>query len=354
MDRSARRFLEDLLRTPGPSGFEGAVQDVWRSYVGKVAKVERDVHGNQYATLPGRSERSLIVAGHSDEVALIVQYIDDDGFIYVRAIGGVDPTILPSHRVTILGHEGHLRGVIGKKAFHLRERDGEEKPPRIDDLYIDIGAATKAEAAKLVEVGDPVIFGEAIEPLIGEYATARNFDNRIGCFVAAEALRALAAGKKRPGFTVHAVSSVQEETGLWGAGNITARLKPDAAVAVDVTHDTHHPGVKRQKHGDVRCGAGPVLTRGVRTNKVLFEEIRAAAKTARLPHQVETDQGHTHTDADPISARLEGVPVAVLSVPCRYMHTSCEVIHLGDLDRAVELVVVAAQKIDPGIDLRLR
>ena len=159
---------------------------------------------------------------------------------------------------------------------------------------------------------------------------------------------------KRPGFTIHGVSSIQEETGVWGAGTITARLKPDAAVAVDVTHETHHPAVKRQKFGDIRFGAGPVLTRGVRTNKVLLEEIRTAAKEANIPHQMETDQGHTHTDADPISQRMEGVPVAVVSVPCRYMHTSCEVIHLGDLDRAVELLVAVALHLDEKVNLTLR
>src|SRR2546422_4980603 len=141
MDRNARRFLEELLRTPGPSGYEGAVQDIWRTYVARSAgKVERDVHGNQFATVRGRSERSLLLAGHSDEIGLIVQYIDEDGFIFVRAIGGVDASILPSHRVTVLNRKAHVRGVIGKRAIHLREKDGEDKAPRLDDLYIDIGA----------------------------------------------------------------------------------------------------------------------------------------------------------------------------------------------------------------------
>ena len=354
MDRTARRFLEELLATPGPSGFEGPVQDIWRSYVGRVAKVSRDVHGNQTAAVKGRSERKLLVVGHADEVGLIVQYIDDEGLIFVRAIGGVDASILPSQRVTIVTADGHVRGVVGKRAFHLRDREAEEKSPKIDDLYIDIGATSRAEATESIQIGDPVIFGGSFEPLRGPFATARNFDNRMGCFVVAEALRALAGKRRKPGFSIVGVSSVQEETGLWGAGTIAHRLAPDAAIAVDVTHETHHPGVKRQKHGDVRFGKGPVLTRGVRTCKPLFEAIRAAAKTAKIAHQVETDQGHTHTDADPISARLTGVPVAVLSVPLRYMHTSCEVIHLGDLDHAVELVVAAALGIDPRIDLTLK
>ena len=226
----------------------------------------------------------------------------------------------------------------GKRAFHLREKDGDDKNPRIEDLFIDIGATSRSEAAERVEIGDPIVFGGDFEPLVGQFATARNFDNRMGCFVVAESLRTLASQRKRPGFTIHGVSSIQEETGVWGAGTITTRLRPDAAVAIDVTHETHHPAVKRQKFGDVRFGAGPVLTRGVRTNKVLLEEIRAAARKANIPHQIETDQGHTHTDADPISARLEGVPVAVVSVPCRYMHTPCEVIHLDDLEKAATLL----------------
>ncbi len=354
MDRRARRFLEELLRTPGPSGYEGAVQDLWRSYVGQFAKVERDVHGNQHATIRGRSPRQILFVGHADEIGLIVQYLDEEGFIYVRAIGGVDVGILPSQRVTIVNQKGHVRGVIGKRAFHLREKDGEDKNPRLEDLFIDIGASSRAEAQERVEIGDPVVFGGDFEPLGGQLATARNFDNRMGCFVVAEALRALSGQRKRPGFTVHGVSSIQEETGVWGAGTITSKLRPDAAVALDVTHETHHPAVKRQKFGDVRFGGGPVLTRGVRTNKVLLEEIRAAARKANIPHQMETDQGHTHTDADPISQRLEGVPVAVVSVPCRYMHTSCEVIHLGDLEKAVELLVAVSLQLDEKVNLTLR
>ena len=353
MDRRARRFLEELLKIPGPSGYEGAVQDLWKKKVSQVAQVGRDVHGNQFATIRGRSERSLLLVGHADEVGLIIQYIEENGLLYVRAVGGVDTSILPSHRVTIVTRKGTLRGVIGKRAHHMRER-GEEKSSKIEDLYLDIGASTREEAAQEVEIGDPVVFGGDFEPLLGEFATARNFDNRVGCFVVAETLRALAQKKKKPGLSIHGVSSVQEETGLWGAGNVAARLKPAAAVAIDVTHETHHPGVKKQKHGDVRFGEGPVISRGVRTNQILSREIRAAAQRAEIPHQLETDFGHTHTDADPISARLEGIPIAVVSIPCRYMHTSCEVIHLGDLERTVDLLVALALGLDQKVDLTLK
>ncbi len=355
MDRRARRFLEELLRAPGPSGYEGPVQDLWRSGVLQfTGKVERDVHGNQFATVGGRSPRSLLLVGHADEIGLIVQYVDDDGFVYVRPIGGIDVTILPSHRVTIAARKGHVRGVVGKRAYHLREKNGEEKPLRLEDLYVDIGAGSREEALERIEIGDPLVFGEDYERLGGEFATARNFDNRVGCFVVAEVLRALAGRKKKTGFTVHGVSAVQEESGLMGSANITHRLKPAAAIVIDVTHDTRHPGLKPQKHGDVRSGQGPALTRGVRVNKPLFEEIRAAARASRIPHQIEIDQGLTHTDADPISSQLEGVAVGVVSVPCRYMHTSCEVIHLGDLERTVELLVAVASRLDPEMDFTLR
>jgi len=355
MDRRARRFFEELLRTLGPSGHEGPVQDLWRSYVNQeVGKVQRDVHGNQFATLQGRSERSILLAGHADEIGLIVHYIDEDGFLFVRAIGGVDVSILPSQRVTISTTGGHVRGVIGKRAHHLRDKNQEEKSPRLEDLFVDIGATTRAEAQERIEIGDPLVFGHEFETLGGEFATARNFDNRIGCYIVAEALRALAGKKAHPGFTIHGISTVQEETGLMGAGNIAHQLKPSAAVVIDVTHDTHHPGVRRQKHGDVRCGGGPVLTRGVRTNRILFEKLRATAIRAKLPYQVEIDTGFTHTDADPISSQLEGIPVALISIPCRYMHTSCEVIHLGDLQGAVDLLVALARRLDPETDFTMR
>ncbi len=355
MDRRGRRFFEELLHTPGPSGYEGPVQDLWRSYlIREVGKVHRDVHGNQYATIRGRSDRSLFLVGHADEIGLIVHYIDEEGFLYVRSIGGLDVGILPSQRVTISTRNGLVRGVIGKRAFHLREKNANEKAPQIEDLYVDIGAKSRAEAEERIEIGDPLIFGGDFESLGGDFATARNFDNRIGCYVVAEVLRGLAGRKKRPGFTIHGICSVQEETGLMGAGNITHRLQPAAAVIIDVTHDTHHPGVKRQKHGDIRCGSGPVLTRGVRTNKVLFEKIRGVAKKAKIPFQVEIDSGFTRTDADPISARLEGIPVEIISIPCRYMHTSCEVIHLGDLEKTVDLIRAAALQMDPKVDFTLR
>ena len=313
-------------------------------------KVERDVHGNQFATVAGRSPRSLLLVGHADEIGLIVQYVDDDGFIFVRPIGGIDVGILPSHRVTIVARKGHVRGVIGKRAYHLREKTGEEKPLRLEEMSVDIGAQSREEALARIEIGDPLVFGEDYERLGGEFATARNFDNRIGCFIVAEVLRRLADGKRKPGFTVHGVSAVQEESGLAASGNIAHRLKPAAAIAIDVTHDTRHPGVKVQKHGDVRAGLGPALTRGVRVNKALFEEIRAAARAVRIPHQIEIDQGSTTTDADPISASLEGVPVGVVGIPCRYMHTSCEVIHLGDVERTIDLLVALASRLDPEID----
>ena len=355
MERTARRFLEDLLRTPGPSGFEGPVQDLWRDHVKRFAgKVERDVHGNQWATIPGRSDRSLVLAGHADEVGLIVQYIDDEGFIFLRPIGGVDPAVLPSQWATILGRKGPVRGVFGRRAHHLREKEGDEKTLRLEDMPIDIGASGRTDALKRLEIGDPVVFGADMEALGGSFASARNFDNRIGCFIVAEVLRVLSARGARPGFTVHGISTVQEETGLKGAGNLARRLSPAAAIAIDVTHDTHHGGVKVQKHGDIRCGKGPALTRGVRTSKVLFEEIRSLAAKSRIPHQIETDLGSTHTDADAISESLEGIPVAVVSIPCRYMHTSCEVIHLGDVEKTVELLSKAAAQMDPEKDFSLR
>jgi putative aminopeptidase FrvX len=355
MDRSARRFLEDLLHTPGPSGYEGEVQDIWRSYVTKVTgKVERDVHGSQHAAVRGRSDRPLLLVAHADEVGLIVQYIDDDGYIFVRAIGGIDVSILPSHRVTIVGRKGHVRGVIGKRAYHLREKNGDEKPPRLEDLHIDIGASSRSEAMGLVEIGDPIVFGGDFETLAGDFASARNFDNRSGLFVVAEVLRALASSRKKPGFTVHGLSSVQEETGLLGSGNLAQKLHPAAAIIVDVTHDTRNPGVKVQKHGDVRCGAGPVLTRGVRISKPLFEAIRAIAGRARIKVQLEIDSGSTHTDADPISSRLEGVPVGIVSIPCRYMHSSCEMIDLKDLEKTVELLAAVSLGLDPAMDFTLR
>jgi endoglucanase len=240
--------------------------------------------------------------------------------------------------------------VIGHPAIHLQGPGGDGKKPKLTELTIDIGAKDRKVAEKLVSVGDPVVFGEDYRDLAGGFACHRAFDNRMGCWVVAEMLRLLARMKKRVA-TVYGVASVQEETGVWGAGLVADRYLPTVAIAVDVTHDTSTPGISSSDFADVRCGRGPVIGRGVRTNRKVVELLETAARRAKISVQVEIDEGNTGTDADPISARRTGVPVGNVSVACRYMHTPCEVIHLGDLENAAKLLSAFVMRLTDKVDL---
>lgn len=352
MRSASKDFLVRLLDEPAPSNFEAPAQRIWRDYVEPlVDRVEVDVYGNHAAVLPGSGKVSVLVAGHSDEIGLIVRRIDDSGALWFGKIGGVDPAVLAGTRVRVLTRKGGVvPGVIGMPAIHLLPPKETSSKPKLDDLCIDIGAKDRKDAERTVAVGDPVVFGEDFRELRGGFASHRCFDNRMGCFVVAEMLRKLAARRSRKA-TVIGLSSVQEETGVWGAGLAAERWAPTLAIAVDVTHDTTTPGISKTAHSDVSCGKGPVLIRGVRTSRVISEMLEKAARAGKIPYQVEIDQGHTGTDSDAMSVRRTGIPVGNVSVACRYMHTPCEVIHLDDLEHAVDLLVRFVSGISDGLDL---
>ena len=338
MRKESRDFLVRLLDVPAPSNFEAPAQKIWSGYVKPFCdRIESDVYGNHVAVLPGSKSLSVMVVGHADEIGLIVRRVDNNGMIWFGRIGGVDPAILAGTRVRVLTRKGLVPGVIGMPAIHLLPPRESPKKPRMQDLCIDIGAKDRKEAERLVKPGDPVVFGEDFRELAGDFASHRCFDNRMGCWVVAEMMRLLATRRARKA-TVYGVSSVQEETGVWGAGLVAERYDPTLAIAVDVTHDTGTPGISATAWADNRCGKGPVIGRGVRVNRTLSDLLEKAARAAKIPVQFDIDEGHTRTDADPISARRTGIPVGTVSVACRYMHTPNEVIHLGDLQQTAVLL----------------
>jgi endoglucanase len=348
--KESKKFLVRLLNEPAPSNFEAPAQRIWREHVEPyVDRVEVDVYGNHTAVLEGTDDISLMVVGHSDEIGLIVRRIDQDGMIWFGKIGGVDPAVLGGTRVRVLAKHGEVPGVIGMPAIHLLPRGETGKKPKLTDLYIDIGAKNHKDAEKQVSVGDPVVFGEDFRDLAGGFATHRAFDNRMGCFVVAEMLQQLSRKKTRA--TVYGVSSVQEETGVWGAGLVADRYMPTLAIAVDVTHDTSTPGISKTAQADVKCGLGPVLSRGIRGSRVVGELLEKTARAAKIPVQIEIDEGNTWTDADPISSRRTGIPVSNVSVACRYMHTPCEVVHLDDLAKTANLLTRFAERLSDRVDL---
>lgn len=350
-------FLRSLLNTPSPSGHESRGQRVWLSYVGAYAdETFSDAYGNCVAVLNKGGSPRLMLAAHADEIAMAVNYVDDDGFIYVRRLGGVDPVVTKAQRVNIHTLDGAVRGVVGNVAPHLTKNDGEKKYPKIEDLFIDIGAGSRKEALKMVRVGDPVTLVDEFEILRGDLAIARAFDNRIGTFAVAETLRLLGEdkGKARLSAEVSAVSNIMEEIGLLGARQIAYNLKPDLALVVDVTHATDYPTVSKPLHGDVRIGKGPTLTIGGGNHPEVVRRLEKVAKELDIHLQHEAQSATSGTDTDVIFWTRGGIPSALISLPNRYMHSPVELVSLKDLQRIPELMTGFARSLKRGEEFKVQ
>jgi putative aminopeptidase FrvX len=349
MRAESLNFLQKLVNTPSPSGFESRGQKIWLDYVRNFADETRtDAYGNAVAVLNKGGSPRLMLAGHADEIGLMVNFINENGFIYFKKIGGVDEAITRAQRVTIHTKNGPVRGVVGTIASHLQPRNGEKKVPKIHEMYIDIGAKNKKEAEKLVQIGDPITLVDEFEVLRGEIAVARAFDNRIGTFAVAEALRILSGQKKKLKAEVCAVSNVQEEIGLFGARQIAYSLQPDAALVVDVTHATDIPGLDKAQHGDVQLGKGPTVTRGSSNHPEMVARLEEVAKKSGVKLQHEAASATSGTDADAIFWTRGGIPSALISLPNRYMHSPVEMINLRDLEQVAELLAGFALSLKKG------
>ncbi len=349
MEKEALAFLEKLVATPSPSGYEQPAQRLMRERMAKFAdEVRTDVHGNVIAVLNPDAPLRVMLAGHVDEIGLMVRHITDDGYIYVTQIGGIDPVVAVAQRVVIHGPKGDVPGVVGRKAIHLTDRDERGKQLKIHELWIDIGAKDKKDAEKVVNVGDPVTFDVRLTHLRNNLVTARAFDDRMGAFVVAETLRKLQGKKLR--VAVFGVSTVQEEIGLRGARTSAFGIDPHAGIAIDVGHATDSPGVDKKRVGDFTCGKGPIVARGANINPVLYDMIVAAARKRRIPIQIEGCPGGTGTDANVIQLTRAGVATALVSVPCRYMHSPCEIISLKDLDQTSTLLAAVLAAMPPDAD----
>ena len=348
-------FLRALVNTPSPSGHEVRGQRVWLDYVRLFAQeTSSDAYGNCVAVLNKGGSPRLMLAGHADEIALAVNFIDPDGFVYVRKLGGIDPAITKAQRVVIHTRQGPVKGVVGNVAPHLTKLEKERKLPEIHELFIDLGAGSRKEAEKLVQIGDPITLADEFDLLRGDLAVARAFDNRIGTFAVAEALRLLNESKRRLNAEVCAVSNIMEETGLFGARQIAYALKPDVALVVDVTHATDYPTVNKAMHGDVKIGKGPTLTHGGCNHPEVVARLEAVARKQGIKLQHEAMSATSGTDTDAIFWTRGGIPSGLVSLPNRYMHSPVELVSLKDLERIPELLAGFALSLKQGEQFKVK
>jgi len=355
MRPASLKFLETLINTPSPSGFETRGQRVWLDYVSQFAEAtETDTYGNAVAWLNKGGSPRIMLAGHADEIAMTVNFINEQGFIYVRRVGGIDPTVIKAQRVNIHARGGTVLGVVGNVAPHLTKLDGDPKPPKIHDLFIDIGVSSRSDALKLVRIGDPITLVDEFELLRNDLAIARAFDNRVGTFAVAEALRLLSEGSGKLNAEVCVVSNIQEEVGCLGARQVAYALHPDIALVVDVTHATDYPTVSKAQHGDIELGKGPALTHGGPNHAEVIKRLEDVAAANKIKLQHEAISSSSGTDTDVIFWTRGGIASALISLPNRYMHSPVEVVNLKDLEQIPQLMVAFTKSLKKGERFKIK
>jgi len=351
MDQRSLEFLKRYMETISPSGFEEEASRVWREEAARFAdRTWVDVHGNSFAVVNEGGSPRVMLAGHTDEIGFMITYIDENGYLYFRGIGGWDPQVLPGQRVWIKTKSGRISGVIGRKPIHLLRDDARKKVVQMEDLWIDIGAKDKKEAEELVSIGDPAVLAYGFEELRNGLVISRGFDDKSGAFVVLEAARLLA--ELKPKAAVYAVATVQEEVGLRGARTSAFGIDPKVGIAADVGFATDTPGMDKEKKqvGELKVGKGPIISRGANINRKLFELLVETAEELKIPYQVEGTPGGTGTDANVIQLTRAGVATALVCIPNRYMHSPCELVSLHDLENAAKLIAHAVAKIEDDTD----
>jgi endoglucanase len=347
--KESLEFLRSLVETGGPSGYEQPVQQLYRQYVGDYADAVRtDVLGNTIAVANSGGTPRVMLAGHADEIGFLVRYVDDDGFIYFGPVGGWDPEIAVGQRVTIHTANGPVPGVIGKRAIHLMDEEDRKKKTELHKLWIDVGLWGRAAVEERIAIGDPVTMAAPFTELAGDLAAAKSFDNRMAVWVVAETLRLLKGRSFRT--AVHGVSTVQEEIGLRGAQTSAFGVDPPVGLAIDVCHATDYPDADKRKVGNIRIGAGPVISRGANINPAVFALLVRAAREEAIPLQIEAAPRGTGTDANAMQLNKAGMATGLVSVALRYMHTPCELLSLVDLENAARLCAAFIERVGPDDD----
>jgi putative aminopeptidase FrvX len=349
IDLHAEKFLLQYLNNSSPTGYESSGQKIWLDYLKPyVNEWHLDHYGTAYGVVnPGKNFK-VVIEAHADEISWFVNYISDDGFIYVVRNGGSDHLIAPSKRVNIYTDQGIVKGVFGWPAIHTRRgEDAAKLVPKMENIFIDVGAKDKEEVTNMgIHVGCVITFEDEVIKLNNKFYCGRALDNRMGGFCIAEVARKLSESSTELPYSLYIVNAVQEEVGLRGAEMIARNISPDVAIVTDVTHDTGTPLVNAKIHGDTKCGNGPSLTYAPAVHNTLLKLIQEAADRENIPFQREAASRSTGTDTDAFAYSNKGVPSALISLPLRYMHTTVEMAHISDVENVIKLIIASLKSIE--------
>ena len=344
MENAAQEFLQRLIETPSPSGYESPVQDLVREYLaGFCDDVTTDLHGNVIACHNPGAPLRVMLAGHCDQIGMLVSQIDCDGFLYAQTIGGWDPQQLIGQRMTVWTTAGAVPAVIARKAIHLLTDEERKQVVKTKDMWLDIGASNGDEARELVRIGDPVTLELGYQYMRNRLANAPGMDDKTGLWIVIEALRR--AASQGLNCALYSVSTVQEEIGLRGARTSAFGIDPHVGIAVDVTHATDCPTIDKNQNGDVRLGRGPVVFRGPNMNPVVVQRLLDACDAGEIPYQLAASGRAQANDSNSIQVNRAGVAAGLVAVPNRYMHSAVEMVSLDDIDHAADLLAAFAGRL---------
>ena len=349
LNKKSLTFLEKYLNNAAPTGYEWDGQKIWMDYLKPYAdEFITDTYGTAVAVINPKAKYKVVIEGHADEISWYVNYISDTGLLYVIRNGGSDHQIAPSKIVNIHTKKGIVKGVFGWPAIHTRNK-GKEETPKLDNIFIDIGAKDKKEVEKMgVHVGCVITYPDAFFILNKDKFVCRALDNRMGGFMIAEVARLLKENKKTLPFGLYITNSVQEEIGLRGAQMIAERIKPNVAIVTDVTHDTTTPMINMKTQGDAEIGKGPVIAYAPAVQQKLRDLITDTAQANKIPFQRAALSRATGTDTDAFAYSGSGVASALISLPLRYMHTTVEMVHRDDVENVIKLIYESLLKIKDG------
>ena len=353
VNKTSLAFFEKYINNPSPTGFEASGQKLWLDYIKPyIDEHYVDNYGTAVGIINPKAKYKVVIEAHADEISWFVNYITNDGLIYVIRNGGSDHQIAPSKRVNIHTDKGVVKAVFGWPAIHTRSGEKEEAPT-LKNIFLDCGCTTKEEVENLgIHVGCVITYEDEFIVLNDRYYVGRALDNRAGGFMIAEVTRLLKENKRKLPFGLYIVNAVQEELGLRGAEMIAHHIKPNLAIVTDVTHDTQTPMISKITQGDLACGKGPVVSYAPavqnNVNKLLIE----SAVKADIPFQRQASSRSTGTDTDAFAYSNDGVPSALISLPLRYMHTTVEMIHKEDVDNVIRLIYEVLLNVKDGQDFR--